>query len=1027
MAIGDIRAAGGPEQAYVQDRSSQTLANIGQGVGAAINDLAGAVFQNKESKLELEKYYDSRQMASKNLSAETAFVEQQRKNAELFTTLARDRSTSPLGLTNDYDAAVEASNTEFLKGLDPRLQEEYKNKLQVDKTNRRLAAFQTELTLLDESDKTQLTANLNVLGTAIKSGDASLEDANEQWGEFVTKSGLPEDQKAALLLSGQQTLATLQFSNDVGMAAKGYGQRPGAVADGSDVVAGGLSPQQRGILNGIASEEASGYDVMNGGERFTDFSDHPRRIGANGTSTAAGRYQYIASTWDAAKAGYEKAYGIKVPDFSPEWQDRVTVYWVERRFNEISGGSPSYAEIIASGNREQLLHIKNVLGNPRGGNERAVEWQGLGPMSDEKFLEIFSGERGLAGGGTPGSTGPDVWSDPRFAGIGLDQKIELSNNASEAAAKAQRDAAAAATRAASDLKDQAFALGYGSGNLNDLEQLRTTPGFSAEVEQRFREGVDGNRKKETSINEVTEKMAAGTRLTAKDQDGLTNWYGEDSFRDLQSGDKGAIDKLKYAAKQSGMLPNGTVDALHIAMDSPTGKQPALELLAQLHESSPDILTRSGFSDKDVADALVYSRFAERGSAADALTKYNQLQENNAQPGMREKNETAARKYFTENITPSSITALSDTVLTSEASAPINPAVQSVMMNDAYSAFVDGYALYGTQDAALQYMNETVSRIWNPTSVGTAKQLMRYAPDSGKFGFPQVEGGYGWMNEALDEHTAMAGNMRSATFTPGTSTLVADSQTEQEVRAGKLPTYTVTASTSTGEIVVLPGRFGGEALSKAGETAINEQADKKVVRVEYSQAVKSKDTVDHMLAMANDKAGTLTADEQAQVNELAAESARLGEIVLDKKKSLDELSKISGERGVQAVTRGVIAYGLSAAVESFVGPADPPAPPIEELVRAAISPTKPKVDKNGYATEVTEAEQYTAVVDASAGWLAGRNVVNSMNSRSREILKNERKSDGSKYTMRQADKRSRAEHIANKYNLPLDKVIAAVGQ
>lgn len=1004
MAIGDIRAAGGPEQAYVQDRSSQTLAGIGQGVGAAINDLAGAVFQNEGSKLELQKYYDSRQMASKNLSAETAFVEQQRKNAELFTTMARDRSTSPLGLTNDYDAQVDAQNNEFLRTLDPRLQEEYKNKLEVDKTNRRLAAFQTELSLLDESDMTQLTANLNVLGTAIKSGDASLEDANGQWGEFVAKSGLPEDQKAALLLSGQQTLATLQFSNDAGLAAKGYGPRPGAVADGSDVVAGGMSPAQRGILNGISAEEASSYDVLNGGERFTDFSDHPRRVGKNGQSTAAGRYQFIAGTWDAATAAYEKTYGVRVPDFSPEWQDRVGLFWAGKRYDELRGDGPTFDQILASGDREQLLKIKKVLGEPRDGNPHAVEWQGLGPMSDEKFLEIFSGERGLAGGGTPGSTGPDVWTDPRFAGIGLDKKVELSNSASEAVAKSQRDAAAELARASAALKDQAFALGYGNGDLDQLNQLRGTPGFNAEVEQRFREGVDGYRKKETSIGEVSQKLASGEPLAAKDQEGLSQWYGEQSFRDLQSGSKEAIDKLKYVAGAAGMLPKGTVDAMRIAMDSPQGKQPALEFLAQLHSTNPDILSRSGFSDKDIADAVVYSRLASRGTAADALTKFEQMKANNAQPGMEEKFRTAANKYFLENITPSTITSISDTMFSFEAGKPTNPAVESAMMNDAYMAFTDGYALYGSAEAATTYMEESLKRVWTPTSVGQEKQLMRYAPDSGKFAFPTVDGGYGWMNDAMDKQLSMANTARSLpTLKPDSGILVGDKQTEQEVKAGKLPTYVLQAISDTGEVVVVPGRFGGDDLRAAGEQANIDAASLVSVRTEYNKAAQTKDKLDQDIATFKASNLAMGPDQQLRLRELEAESDRLGSVVTSRKQAVDEMAPQGGNIGPtpQAV-KGALD---NAAAAIFSGDAP-------DSLNAAIK-------------QAATTGQYGPVLEKVAPVLSDNKAVKILNSRAREITKLESRPDGSRYTSMQALQKAQAEYLSRALNLPYDKMLTAI--
>ncbi len=82
-----------------------------------------------------------------------------------------------------------------------------------------------------------------------------------------------------------------------------------------------MTPQARGLLDTIAGTESPGYNVMYGGRRFTDMSQHPNMavpIGsgpnAGQASTAAGRYQFLKSTWDEAAA----ATGAK--DFSPAKQ-----------------------------------------------------------------------------------------------------------------------------------------------------------------------------------------------------------------------------------------------------------------------------------------------------------------------------------------------------------------------------------------------------------------------------------------------------------------------------------------------------------------------------------------------------------------------------------------------------------------------------------------------------------------------------------------------------------------------------------
>lgn len=94
----------------------------------------------------------------------------------------------------------------------------------------------------------------------------------------------------------------------------------GGVARGAalDPVASDLLPHQRAFLNAVAGPESAGrYNVRytpSGGATFEGFDKHPAiyEKGPAGPSSAAGRYQFVKSTWDRLGGG----------DFSPENQDR---------------------------------------------------------------------------------------------------------------------------------------------------------------------------------------------------------------------------------------------------------------------------------------------------------------------------------------------------------------------------------------------------------------------------------------------------------------------------------------------------------------------------------------------------------------------------------------------------------------------------------------------------------------------------------------------------------------------------------
>jgi lysozyme len=70
-----------------------------------------------------------------------------------------------------------------------------------------------------------------------------------------------------------------------------------------------------------------GYQTYYGGSTFTDMSRHPNvKHKAGGiTSTAAGAYQFLFSTWEECRRA------LSLPDFSPDSQDQAAIFLIKRR------------------------------------------------------------------------------------------------------------------------------------------------------------------------------------------------------------------------------------------------------------------------------------------------------------------------------------------------------------------------------------------------------------------------------------------------------------------------------------------------------------------------------------------------------------------------------------------------------------------------------------------------------------------------------------------------------------------------
>lgn len=117
----------------------------------------------------------------------------------------------------------------------------------------------------------------------------------------------------AILTDATQSAAGFidQFTGGF-MKISAMGQVPRAVLGNPNVQA-----MLRVIRAGEGTSDPDGYRRLFGGELFTDFTDHPRKLVQKSgySSTAAGAYQFLASTWDETK----RIMGLN--DFSPASQD----------------------------------------------------------------------------------------------------------------------------------------------------------------------------------------------------------------------------------------------------------------------------------------------------------------------------------------------------------------------------------------------------------------------------------------------------------------------------------------------------------------------------------------------------------------------------------------------------------------------------------------------------------------------------------------------------------------------------------
>lgn len=163
---------------------------------------------------------------------------------------------------------------------------------------------------------------------------------------LLTPEGAAFLKNAKLSPGSQKTLEALTAVNQAPLALPSWmavGTSVAPQTQGQPVGGGSMAPEDtwvdpdqgdaanenvRKFLDTIAQAEGGDYNIIVGGGRFQDFSQHPGIVGMvtdRGPSTAAGRYQITQSTYnDLAKK-------MGVSGFGPETQDAMAIQLLKDR------------------------------------------------------------------------------------------------------------------------------------------------------------------------------------------------------------------------------------------------------------------------------------------------------------------------------------------------------------------------------------------------------------------------------------------------------------------------------------------------------------------------------------------------------------------------------------------------------------------------------------------------------------------------------------------------------------------------
>lgn len=675
------------------------------------------------------------------------------------------------GTTNAFDEYAGKEIEKYLEGLSPEVQTHVKAKATQLQVNLATSAYTFER---NEGNKLYVATAKELTQEAIDDILAN-PDTDTTWkenlDEYFENSPLSaeatyEMKTEAMRLVNEARMVNVL--NDEAIAPEAsFGEVPDAKTDGSQIVASGISPLMTGFLVTTAGTESPDYNTLNGGEKFEGYADHPRRRGKNGKSTAAGRYQFVAGTWDEAV----EALGLS--DFSPANQDRAAVWLAQRDYKRRTGRDLNTD--LASGSPEIYRTIRTVLG---GKGDKNVTWQGLQNISDADFFaQIHSGK---------GTISNSVGS-PEFSNIPITRQQELWADAQTTAQNQAKEAmaqfAAAQTQAMDDMLRQ---IEEGVTSQSMIQDMVADYELDFAQQTKLNKAWETQHEEDIQLNTAVAQASTNEYQydpTSKDDRDNVRLLAQETIVDgMISGEAEVITQgLVPLVDRTGIIPKniGQVFDTLLASPRPQDQQYARQAMNALYEQSPQAFMRD-MSERQVSDTLFFNRM---GAFMSPDEMHNVLNARN-DPGYQATealHSKAARKNIekehVESFTPSAIV---DSFGLGEMQYDMVGGAQ--LQADFTEAYQLEFTRYQDHQMAYEAATALVGRVWNASSVGGGgATLMRHSPEASGL-YPTYQDSYDYMEEQARADLPIPADRNFR--------LISDQHTETDVATGDKPRYRI---------------------------------------------------------------------------------------------------------------------------------------------------------------------------------------------------------------------------------------------
>lgn len=500
--------------------------------------------------------------------------------------------------------------------------------------------------------------------------------------------------------------------------------------------AAGMPAPVQGFLGYLLQVEGGGrYDSMyspDGAPRtFTDMKDHPNQAAvissgpnAGKTSSAAGGFQFLKSTWDEAKAA------LNLPDFSPASQQRAAWWLAQRDYKARTG--MDLLPALASGDPAMLSGVMRAL---------APTWEALGVGDRSKeFIAAVTGGTAIA---------PEALNDPRYANVPFTDRLSMLTAAQSQTTKALADMAKMQLDTTNSLVTQ-FKSEVSAGLHNDADILAF--GRQNNLSEADIFGLINEKDKTLSDQAAMQRLMTavttpGAVFGDAEKKGLNALYEQKGRAAVQSGDQEYMNNtlLPIIAKTH-MMPTGLAEDMKGALAS---KNPNTVAFALQNLSVIRGQTGGSFSQAlsgDAESAVV--KFNLLSSAMPPLEAAQEVMTSLSPEGRALLGDVAQRSQQYRASKASSFTADSIAIdLTGTGATGMDSLQRDGMMMEFNALFETEMRHYSDPGQARTAALELMKNTWGATDLGTGESYtIKYPPQQA--GLPRVGNSYDWIDRGV---------------------------------------------------------------------------------------------------------------------------------------------------------------------------------------------------------------------------------------------------------------------------------------